>query len=189
MPKRMIAAIAALAFSAGAALAQEIKVGVVLPYTGIGAEFAQQIDRGMELYLKLNADQVKPYKITLIKRDVKAPSGAEAKVAVQELLTQDKVDVLAGWVYSPDAIASAPVVTAGKKLAVIMNAGTAHHHQSVAGLRAHLVHHVALRLCDGRGGRQDAAMPKPRSSATPISRPARTAATRSSRASRPTAAR
>src|SRR3984893_4598097 len=125
MPKRMIAAIAALAFSAGAALAQEIKVGVVLPFTGIGAEFAQQMDRGMELYLKANADQVKPYTIKLIKRDSKAPNGAEAKVAVQELLTQDKVDALAGWVYSPDAIASAPVVAAGKKLAVIMNAGTA----------------------------------------------------------------
>ena len=45
---------------------------------------------------------------------------------MQELLTQDKVDVLAGWIYSPNAIASAPIVAAGKKLAVIMNAGTAH---------------------------------------------------------------
>jgi branched-chain amino acid transport system substrate-binding protein len=129
MCKRMIAAAAALAISLSAALvqaasAQEVKVGVVLPYTGVGAELAQQIDRGMELYLKLNADQVKPYMITLIKRDSKAPDGAAAKIAVQELLTQDKVDALAGWVYSPDAIASAPVVNAGKKLAVIMNAAT-----------------------------------------------------------------
>jgi branched-chain amino acid transport system substrate-binding protein len=106
-------------------LAQQVKVGIVLPYTGIGAELAQQMDRGMELYLKLNADQVKPYTIKLIKRDSKAPNGAEAKVAVQELLSQDKVDALAGWVYSPDAIASAPVIAAGKKLSVIMNAGTA----------------------------------------------------------------
>jgi branched-chain amino acid transport system substrate-binding protein len=67
---------------------------------------------------------VKPYTITLIKRDSKAPDGAAAKIAVQELLTQDKVDALAGWVYSPDAIASAPVVNAGKKLAVIENAAT-----------------------------------------------------------------
>jgi branched-chain amino acid transport system substrate-binding protein len=124
MSKRMIAAIAALVVTAGSASAQEIKVGVVLPYTGVGAELAQQIERGMELYLKLNADQVKPYTITLVKRDSKAPDGAAAKVAVQELLTQDKVDALAGWVYSPDAIASAPVVSAGKKLAVIMNAAT-----------------------------------------------------------------
>src|ERR1700691_6490927 len=130
MSKRMIAAIAALAVSAGGAMtqqasAQEVKVGVVLPYTGVGAELAQQMDRGMEQYLKLNADQVKPYTITLIKRDSKLPGSGEAKTAVQELLTQGKVDALAGWVYSPDAIASAPLVTAGGKLAVIMNAGTA----------------------------------------------------------------
>jgi len=129
MSKRMTAAVAALVVAAGAAMtqqatAQEVKVGVVLPFTGVGAELAQQIDRGMELYLKVNADQVKPYTITLIKRDSKAPDGVAAKIAVQELLTQDKVDALAGWVYSPDAIASAPVVNAGKKLAVIMNAAT-----------------------------------------------------------------
>jgi hypothetical protein len=43
---------------------------------------------------------------------------------VQELLTQDKVDAIVGFSYSPDAIASAPVISAGKKLAVIANAGT-----------------------------------------------------------------
>jgi branched-chain amino acid transport system substrate-binding protein len=126
MIKRIVAASAALVVSACLAQAQEVKVGVVLPFTGIGAEFAQQIDRGMEMYLKLNPDKVKPYKITLVKRDAKNPGGADAKIATQELLTQDKVDVLAGWVYSPNAIASAPIVAAGKKLAVIMNAGTAH---------------------------------------------------------------
>jgi len=124
MSRRMIAAIAALAITTSGALAQEVRVGIVLSYTGVGAEFAQQMDRGMELYLKLNADQVKPYTITLIKRDSKAPDGAGAKIAVQELLTQERVDALAGFSYTPDAIASAPVVTAGKKLAVITNAGT-----------------------------------------------------------------
>src|SRR5262245_32617356 len=126
MMKRIVVAVVAFAMTAALAHAQEVKVGVNLPYTGIGAEFAQLVDRGMELYLKLNADKVKPYKITLIKRDVKDPSGANAKIAVQELLTQDNVDILAGWIYSPNAIATAPIVTAGKKLAVIMNAGTAH---------------------------------------------------------------
>ncbi len=126
MIRRIVAASAALAISASLAHAQEVKVGVNLPYTGIGAEFAQLIDRGMEMYLKLNADKVKPYKITLIKRDAKNPGGADAKIVTQELLTQEKVDILAGWVYSPNAIASAPIVTAGKKLSVIMNAGTAH---------------------------------------------------------------
>ncbi len=126
MTRRIFALLAALTLIAGVADAQEVKVGVALPFTGIGAEFGQLVDRGMELYLKLNADKVRPYTIKLIKRDVKDPGGANAKIAVQELLTQDNVDVLAGWIYSPNAIASAPIVTAGKKLAVIMNAGTAH---------------------------------------------------------------
>jgi branched-chain amino acid transport system substrate-binding protein len=120
----VMAAIAAII--TGSAQAQEVKVGVNLPYTGIGAEIAQQMDRGLELYLKLNADKLRPYTIKLIKRDVKNPGGADAKVVVQELLTQDNIDIVAGWLYSPNAIATAPVVTAGKKLAVIMNAGTAH---------------------------------------------------------------
>ncbi|MPZ59312.1 MAG: ABC transporter substrate-binding protein [Rhizobiales bacterium] len=124
MIKRLLVTAAAVGLAGGLAHAQEVKVGVVLPYTGIGAEFAKQMDQGMEQYLKLNADKVKPYSIKIIKRDAKNPGGADAKTAVQELLTQDKVDALAGWVYSPNAIASAPIVNAGKKLAVIMNAGT-----------------------------------------------------------------
>ena len=126
MWKRIIGASAALAATLAIAQAQEVKVGLVLPYTGIGAELGQSITRGAELYLKLNPDKVAPYKITLIKRDDKDASGASSKVVVQELLTQDKVDILAGWVYSPNAIATAPVITEGQKLGVIMNAGTAH---------------------------------------------------------------
>jgi branched-chain amino acid transport system substrate-binding protein len=126
MLKRILAASAALAVSACLAQAQEVKVGLVAPFTGVGAELGQQIDRGVAMYLKLNADKIKPYKITVIKRDDKDPSGANSKLAVQELLTQDNVDVVAGWIYSPNAIASAPVITAGKKLAILMNAGTAH---------------------------------------------------------------
>ena len=125
MTQRIILA-GAIALAAGFAQAQEVKVGLVVPYTGVGAELGQQIDRGVELYLKLNADKVRPYSIKLIKRDDRDASGATSRTVVQELLTQDNVDVLAGWVYSPNAIASAPIVSAGKKLAVIMNAGTAH---------------------------------------------------------------
>jgi branched-chain amino acid transport system substrate-binding protein len=126
MMKRILAASAALAMSAALAQAQEVKVGLVAPFTGIGAELGQQIDRGVEQYLKLNAAEFKPYTIKVMKRDDKNPSGADSKIAVQELLTQENVQAIAGWIYSPNAIASAPVITAGKKLGVIMNAGTAH---------------------------------------------------------------
>jgi branched-chain amino acid transport system substrate-binding protein len=116
---------AALAAGATLAQAQTVKVGVVLPYTGVGAEFGQQVDRGIQMFLKLNPGAFGPYKVQLVKRDSKNPSGAEAKTAVQELIAQDKVDLLTGFIYSPDAIASAPLVSAAKKPMVVMNAGTA----------------------------------------------------------------
>jgi branched-chain amino acid transport system substrate-binding protein len=119
-----VIAAAALAVAGGAA-AQTVKVGVVLPFTGVGAEFGQQVDRGMQMYMKLNPGAFAPYKVALVRRDSKNPSGAEAKTAVQELIAQEKVDLLAGFIYSPDAIASAPLATAAKKPMVIMNAGTA----------------------------------------------------------------
>jgi branched-chain amino acid transport system substrate-binding protein len=110
---------------AAAAQAQTVRIGVVLPYTGVGAEFGQQVDRGIQMFMKLNPQAFGPYKVEIVKRDSKNPSGAEAKTAVQELIAQDKVDIVTGFIYSPDAIASAPLVTAAGKPMVIMNAGTA----------------------------------------------------------------
>ena len=121
---RLFAA-ALLATFAASAIAQTVKVGVVLPYTGGGAEFAQQVDRGIQTFMKLNPKAFGPYKIEIVKRDSKNPSGAEAKTAVQELIVQEKVDILTGFIYSPDAIASAPLATEAKKPMIILNAGTA----------------------------------------------------------------
>lgn len=118
-------AFAAASLAAAAAQAQTVKIGVVLPYTGVGAEFGQQVDRGIQMFLKLNPTAFGGHKVELVKRDSKNPSGAEAKTAVQELIAQDKVDLLTGFIYSPDAIASAPLVSAAKKPMVVMNAGTA----------------------------------------------------------------
>ncbi len=125
MKMRIAAAAAALSLIGGAAAAQEVKIGVALPYSGVGAELGQQVDRGIELFLKMNPDAFKPYTIKLIKRDYKDPGGATAKTVVQELIVQEKVDIITGFIYSPNAIAVAPLVHAGKKPLVLMNAGTA----------------------------------------------------------------
>jgi branched-chain amino acid transport system substrate-binding protein len=93
------------------AFAATVKVGVVLTYSGGVAEFGQQVDRGMQLYLQRHATDLGEHTIELIKRDAKRPGGAEAKTAVQELITREKVDLLTGFIFSPNAIASAPLVT------------------------------------------------------------------------------
>ena len=85
---QLFAAATLVAIAAGAS-AQTVKVGVVLPYSGVGAEFAQQVDRGIQMFMKLNPGAFGPYKIGIVKRESKNPSGAEAKTAVQELIAQE----------------------------------------------------------------------------------------------------
>ncbi|MGI9482956.1 MAG: ABC transporter substrate-binding protein [Hyphomicrobiales bacterium] len=116
---------ALLALMVGPALAEKIKIGVVLPYSGGAAQFGEQIDRGMNLFISQNKDAFGGHEIEIIKRDSKRPGGDIAKNAVQELITREKVNLLTGFVFSPNAMASAPLVTQGKVPMVIMNAGTA----------------------------------------------------------------
>src|SRR5690349_5944493 len=112
----------ALGLAANPALADTVKVGVVLPFSGGVADIAQTELRGMKLYLKLHKAELGKHDIQLIERDSKEPSGATALALTRELITNDKVDILMGYQYSPDAIASAPVATQGKKLMVLANA-------------------------------------------------------------------
>ncbi|HEX5211082.1 MAG TPA: ABC transporter substrate-binding protein [Pseudolabrys sp.] len=117
---------AALAVAVGgAAQAQTVKVGVVLPFSGANADLGHQIDKAFDLYVKLHAKDLAPYKVEIIKRDEGPPTGAQAKTVTTELITNDKVQLVTGFVFSPSAIALAPVITQAKVPMVIANAGTA----------------------------------------------------------------
>jgi branched-chain amino acid transport system substrate-binding protein len=118
--------LAALALTVGGtAQAETIKIGVVLPFSGANADLGHQIDKAFDLYIKLHAKDIAPHKVQIIKRDEGPPTGAIAKTAATELITNDKVQILTGFVFSPSAIALAPVVTQAKVPMVIANAGTA----------------------------------------------------------------
>jgi len=116
---------AAFALAVPAAQAATVKVGVIMTYSGVNAEYGEQITRAMELYLKLHPEATGGHRIELIKRDSKNPGGAVAKTLAQELVTRDKVDLLAGFVFSPNAIATASIATQAKVPMIVMNAGTA----------------------------------------------------------------
>jgi branched-chain amino acid transport system substrate-binding protein len=109
----------------GPTQAETIKIGVVLPFSGANADLGHQIDKAFDLYVKLHANDIAPHKVELVKRDEGPPTGAQAKTVATELITNDKVPILAGFVFSPSAIALAPVVTQAKVPMVIANAGTA----------------------------------------------------------------
>ena len=118
--------LAALAVTVGGgAQAADVKIGVVLPFSGANADLGHQIDKAFDLYVKLHAKDIAPHKVTIVKRDEGPPTGAVAKTVTTELITNDKVQLVTGFVFSPSAIALAPTITQAKVPMVIANAGTA----------------------------------------------------------------
>jgi branched-chain amino acid transport system substrate-binding protein len=114
------------ALAPASAGAQVVKVGVINTYSGPMAEIGEQMERGIRLYMKLHAQDLPPgVKIDLIQRDDTGPNPEVAKRLAQELITRDHAQLLTGAIWTPNALAIAPLATAAKVPFIIMNAGTA----------------------------------------------------------------
>ncbi len=117
---------AAMAFSCAMALAQTVKVGVINTYSGPQAAAGDQMERGIKLYTKLHEKDLPPgVTIELVRRDDTGMNPEVAKRLAQELITRDKVQLLTGVIWTPNALSMAPLVTEAKVPFIIMNAGTA----------------------------------------------------------------
>jgi branched-chain amino acid transport system substrate-binding protein len=122
---RFITAAFALALSIVPASAQDtVKVGLILPLTGPFAPTGRQIEGGAKLYMQQHGDKVAGKKIELIVRDDGNVADATKRIA-QELVVNDKVQVLAGFGLTPLALATAPVSAEAKVPQIVMGAATA----------------------------------------------------------------
>src|SRR3972149_4467135 len=99
-----------------------VKVGVILPYSGPFADGARQVDEGIKLYMKRHGDTVAGKKIEIIRKDVGGIAPPVAKRLAEELVVRDKVDILAGWLLTPNAIAGCGVSAGAQKVVGIMKA-------------------------------------------------------------------
>ena len=128
MNRRMfgLAALAATAMLAGAAQAQQgpIKIGLIMPYSGPFADAATQMDNAIKLFVKENGDTVAGRKVEFIRKDTGGIAPDVAKRLAQELVVRDGVDILAGFVLTPNAMAAGDVSDQAKKFMVVMNAAT-----------------------------------------------------------------
>jgi branched-chain amino acid transport system substrate-binding protein len=119
------AAMLAAVLAPGAASAQgTVKIGVIAAYSGQFADTATQIDNGIKLYMKQHGDKVAGKKIEIIRKDTGGPNPDVAKRLAQELIVRDKVDILAGFTLTPEALGAASVSAEAKKLLMDMNAAT-----------------------------------------------------------------
>jgi branched-chain amino acid transport system substrate-binding protein len=116
---------AALLAAGPAAAQQPIRIGLIMPYSGQFADTAAQMDNAIKLYVKLNGDTVAGRKVEFIRKDTGGIAPDVAKRLAQELIVRDNVDILAGFVLTPNAMAAGDVSAEAKKFMVVMNAATA----------------------------------------------------------------
>lgn len=126
MPRKDILSAAVLAASiiaTGSAAAQgTVRIGMVMPMTGPLAAAGQQVLAGARLYMKQHGDFVAGKRIEMIVRD-DGSSGEMGKRLIQELIVNDKIDVIGGGL-TADLIPSAGLITEAQKPTVIMLSST-----------------------------------------------------------------
>ena len=109
---------------AGTAAAQDkFKIGLILPMTGPFASTGKQIEAAARLYIAQNGDTVGGKKVELIVKDDTSAPDVTKRIA-QEMVVNDKVNVLAGFGLTPLALATAPIATQSKTPMVVMAAAT-----------------------------------------------------------------
>jgi branched-chain amino acid transport system substrate-binding protein len=106
-----------------AAAADTIKVGVLAPFSGPMAVWGQQFKNAIDVYVAQHGTKAGPHTVEFIYKDAGFGSPEVAKALAQELLVKDKVNYLAGFVFTPDAMAVAPLINKSKTPTVIFNAG------------------------------------------------------------------
>lgn len=121
---RVALAAGVLAAATGAQAQNVVKVGFIGEMSGPFAEFGKQMETGIQIFLKEHGDTVAGKRVVVIVKDVGGPNPELAKRHAQELVVREKVDVLAGFAFSPNAFAVAPIATEAKKPLVIMNAAS-----------------------------------------------------------------
>jgi branched-chain amino acid transport system substrate-binding protein len=105
-----------------AASSAPIKLGVLLPYSKVYQQLGEDITSGMVLYLESAGFKAGGRSITLIREDEEI----DPQVALRKgrkLIESDNVDIIAGLVASPSALALRDVVHNTKTVLVIANAG------------------------------------------------------------------
>ncbi len=128
MKKRLFLSACALAISACVAMSamaqdNKFRIGLILPMTGQQATTGRQIEAAARLYMAQNGDTVAGRKIELIVKDDTSLPDVTKRLA-QELVVNDKVNVLAGFGITPSALATAPIATQSRTPQVVMAAAT-----------------------------------------------------------------
>lgn len=108
--------------SRGPAGGGRIKVGLVVPEAGVYAPLGTDMKRAWELWLERHGGKLGKHEVTTVIAD-EGETPQTGVPAIQKLLQNDQVDVIAGIVNSAVALGAKDMVTEAKKLLIVANAG------------------------------------------------------------------
>jgi branched-chain amino acid transport system substrate-binding protein len=100
-----------------------VKIGFIAPSTGQFAQIGAMMIAGAKYFLAENGPSVAGRKIELLIRDDGSQPDTAKRIA-QEMIVNDRISVLAGFTFTPVALAVAPLATEAKIPQVVMAAGT-----------------------------------------------------------------
>lgn len=115
-------AVAASLSASDVAAQDTVRIGLVMPLTGVLGPVGKQAVAGARLYMAQHGDTVAGRTIELIVRD-DASVPDNSKRITQELIVSDKVAILGGGL-TPNVLAIAPLVNESKTATVVMVSGT-----------------------------------------------------------------
>jgi branched-chain amino acid transport system substrate-binding protein len=123
MKRAIIAAFAAIIMGSGA-YADTIKIGVVGPFSGPFALQGKNFKAGIDAYMAMHGMTIGDDSVEIIYRDLPAADPAQSKALAQELVVKEKVQYLAGFYFTPDAMAVTPILKQANVPLIVMNAAT-----------------------------------------------------------------
>lgn len=115
--------LAGLMAASGLAMAQDtIKVAMLASMTGPFADFGRQMETGIKAFQAQHGDTVAGKRVEVIFKDTGGANPDIAKRQAQELIVRENIDILAGFDFTPNALAVAPLASRAKVPMVVMNA-------------------------------------------------------------------
>jgi branched-chain amino acid transport system substrate-binding protein len=119
-----LAALVVGVFGGGAQAQEKIKIGIVADFTGPYATSGIQFRNGVELFLAERGNKVGGREVEIIYRDTAGANPALSRQLTEELIVRERVSLLGGYYFTPNAAAVSQIITEAKIPTTVFIAAT-----------------------------------------------------------------
>ncbi len=101
--------------------ATPFKLGIIWSYTGGGPTSGPELDGAIAAFQNVHGDTVAGRKVTIVRRDDTGVNPEVARRMAQELIVQEKVDMIAGMIFTANAMTVGAISNDSKTPVMLVN--------------------------------------------------------------------